>query len=379
MAKIFLCHASEDRPQVREVYQHLKKELFEPWLDEEDLLPGQLWEQEIPKALKLSDFILIFFSRNSVAKKGFVQHEFKLAIDAWRDIPEGRIHTIPIRLDGCDIPEQFRQFHWVNLFDERGFERLLRAIQAGLEQRQQLHPETQKSIQSQDVAQYGRATPIQKKDFIASPIERTKAIVVELRNLARVPNNLLANEVVWFSGFLSSIAIDLDEPCPQTEVEYQKHLIEEKETLLELARHGCLIKCIITPPNPDHIIPYRTPVAVRRIENLIRFLMSEDKALSNIDWTVSEARQKNLYIIGNRSCFEGYKTGNERGFSRTACQTEQAIITSAISVYKDLFEELAEQMLIKYENREERGEHRQMLRQATINSLTNSLKFCKLL
>src|SRR5438094_451064 len=118
MAKIFLCHASEDRPKVREVYQHLMKELFEPWLDEEDLLPGQLWEQEIPKALKSSDFILIFFSRNSVAKKDFVQHEFKLAVDAWRDIPEGRIHTIPVRVDNCDIPEQFRQFHWVNLFDE---------------------------------------------------------------------------------------------------------------------------------------------------------------------------------------------------------------------------------------------------------------------
>ncbi len=62
MPQIFLCHASEDKPKVREVYHRLKDEGFEPWLDEEDLLPGQLWEQEIPKALKASDFILIFFS-----------------------------------------------------------------------------------------------------------------------------------------------------------------------------------------------------------------------------------------------------------------------------------------------------------------------------
>ena len=40
MARIFLCHASEDKPQVREVYERLKAQGFEPWLDEVDILPG---------------------------------------------------------------------------------------------------------------------------------------------------------------------------------------------------------------------------------------------------------------------------------------------------------------------------------------------------
>src|SRR5215813_6611267 len=95
MAKIFLCHANEDKPQVRDVYQRLKVEGFEPWLGEANLLPGQLWEQEIPKALKTSDFILIFFSMNSVTKRGYIQREFKLAIEAWQDIPEDQIHGSP--------------------------------------------------------------------------------------------------------------------------------------------------------------------------------------------------------------------------------------------------------------------------------------------
>jgi hypothetical protein len=54
---------------VREVYQRLKAEGFEPWLDEEALLPGQLWNQEIRRVLRNSDFILIFFSQNSVLKR----------------------------------------------------------------------------------------------------------------------------------------------------------------------------------------------------------------------------------------------------------------------------------------------------------------------
>jgi hypothetical protein len=116
MTKIFLCHANEDKPQVRDIYQRLKAEGFQSWLDEEDLLPGQLWDQEIRKALKASDFILIFFSQNSVLKRGYVQREMKLALDTWEEVPDGQIHTIPVRLDDCAIPEGFRRFQWVDLF-----------------------------------------------------------------------------------------------------------------------------------------------------------------------------------------------------------------------------------------------------------------------
>jgi tetratricopeptide (TPR) repeat protein len=101
-----------------------------------DLLPGQRWQQEIPRALKNADFILIFFSRNSVAKRGYVQREFKLALDTLQEIPEDQIHTIPIRLDECDIPPQFGFLQWCNFFEADGFKRLERAIQTGLLQHQ---------------------------------------------------------------------------------------------------------------------------------------------------------------------------------------------------------------------------------------------------
>jgi formylglycine-generating enzyme required for sulfatase activity len=135
MAQIFLCHASEDKPRVREVYGRLRAEGLHPWLDEENLLGGQLWEREIPIALKASDFILIFFSQNSIRKIGYVQNEFKLALETWRLIPGGMIHTIPVRLDNCEIPGEFRRFQWINLFEERGFERIIRAIRVGWSQR----------------------------------------------------------------------------------------------------------------------------------------------------------------------------------------------------------------------------------------------------
>jgi hypothetical protein len=51
------------------------------WMNE-DLVVRQIWENEIPRALKASEFILVFFSRNSVAKRGYVQREMKMALDA---------------------------------------------------------------------------------------------------------------------------------------------------------------------------------------------------------------------------------------------------------------------------------------------------------
>jgi TIR domain len=136
VARIFLSYAREDEAQVRDVYRRLHAiEGFEPWLDEEDLLPGQEWAREIPRALQTSDFILIFFSRIAVTKRGYVQREMKLALDAWEELPEGTIHTIPVRLDDCDVPEQFRRYHWANLFDPSGFDRIVRAIRTELAKR----------------------------------------------------------------------------------------------------------------------------------------------------------------------------------------------------------------------------------------------------
>ena len=137
MARIFLCHASEDKARVREVYHRLRAiDGFEPWLDEEDLLPGQDWDYEIKRALKTSDFILIFLSRASVAKRGYVQREMKLALDAWQEVPEGTIHTIPVRIDACDVPESFRRYHWTNLFEPNAFDRIVRGIRTELDKRQ---------------------------------------------------------------------------------------------------------------------------------------------------------------------------------------------------------------------------------------------------
>src|SRR5262249_47185555 len=50
--RVFLCHSSGDKPAVRTLCQRLQADGVEPWLDEENLLPGQDWQQEIPQAVR---------------------------------------------------------------------------------------------------------------------------------------------------------------------------------------------------------------------------------------------------------------------------------------------------------------------------------------
>jgi formylglycine-generating enzyme required for sulfatase activity len=129
--QIFLCHASEDKAAVLDIYGRLQTLGYKPWLDKRDLLPGQRWRSEIPKAIRASDYILICLSKTSVAKRGYVQKEFKLALEVLDEMPAGAIYAIPLRLDDCAVPDQFSNLHWYNLFEADGFQYLLRALQAG--------------------------------------------------------------------------------------------------------------------------------------------------------------------------------------------------------------------------------------------------------
>jgi hypothetical protein len=127
--RIFLCHASDDKPAVRHLYRRLLADRFDPWLDEEKLLPGQDWEREIEKAVRASDIVVVCLSRRSCTKTGFVQKEIRQALDVADEQPDDAIFLIPLRLDECDVPQRLSRWHWVNWFEGGSYDRLLRALQ----------------------------------------------------------------------------------------------------------------------------------------------------------------------------------------------------------------------------------------------------------
>jgi formylglycine-generating enzyme required for sulfatase activity len=128
--RVFLCHATQDKPAVRELYQKFAAEPWiDPWLDDENLLPGQDFDLEIYKALRDSDAIIICLSKVSVAKEGYLNKEIRHALDAADEKPEGAIFVIPVRLDDC-IPsfERLKKYQWLDYFTPSAHERLIKSL-----------------------------------------------------------------------------------------------------------------------------------------------------------------------------------------------------------------------------------------------------------
>ena len=130
--KVFLCHAHADWDAVRALYTRLTNDGVDAWFDKEKLLPGQDWELEIKKAVRAADVVVVCLSKQ-FNQAGFRQKEVRLALDTAMEKPEGEIFIIPARLEECDNLESLRKWHWVDLFEDDGYENVIRALSARAE------------------------------------------------------------------------------------------------------------------------------------------------------------------------------------------------------------------------------------------------------
>jgi formylglycine-generating enzyme required for sulfatase activity len=134
--KVFLSYAREDEAAVKSIHDSLKERGFDPWMDKAHIQPGQDWEQVIRQEVQTADVILIFLSRASISKRGYVQREFRLALQALEELPENEIFLIPVRLDDHPVPSQFSKLQWCNLYEPGGMGKLLQAVELAARQRQ---------------------------------------------------------------------------------------------------------------------------------------------------------------------------------------------------------------------------------------------------
>jgi Tol biopolymer transport system component len=131
--RVFLCHSSQDKPTVRELYQRLNAEAWiDPWLDEEKLLPGQDWDLEIEKAVEAADAVVVCLSNNSISKEGYIQRELRFVLDIALEKPEGTIYIIPLRLENCLPPRRLRSWQYVDYFPvtqkNTAYKRILKSL-----------------------------------------------------------------------------------------------------------------------------------------------------------------------------------------------------------------------------------------------------------
>lgn len=200
--RVFLCHASQDKPAVRKLHRYLKQHGIEPWLDEIDLLPGENWEVEIPRALNASDVILVCLSKNSVNKEGYVQKEISFALDKALEKPDGTIFIIPAKLEDCEVPKRLNRYQWVDLFRPDSNKRLLlglnkRALDLGSDVMPVILDDTrQRKITpkplDQDVLEKAKRTALEKEEQEAA--ERVQRAKDELEAQEKIKREISEND-----------------------------------------------------------------------------------------------------------------------------------------------------------------------------------------
>ena len=110
---VFLCHNSEDKPQVRKIAEQLQQYDLKPWLDIWELPPGRSWQRLLEKQIEQISSAAVF-----VGEDGFVpwqQQELYAFLSEFvsRDCP-----VIPVLLPNAptkpELPLFLRQFTWVD-------------------------------------------------------------------------------------------------------------------------------------------------------------------------------------------------------------------------------------------------------------------------
>jgi len=127
---VFLAHNSVDKPLVREISARLREQGLNPWLDEEQILPGQLLQEAIQKAIPHIKSAAIIIGVSGPGKWQIIE----LNTLTSQFIEQG-VKIIPVLLPGVtDLPEKLlflRQLNWVSfneITDEDAFDRLIWGI-----------------------------------------------------------------------------------------------------------------------------------------------------------------------------------------------------------------------------------------------------------
>ena len=110
---VFLCHNSQDKPEVREIARKLQQQGLNPWLDEWELRPGLPWQPELEKQIHNIKSAAVFVGENGTGPWQ------QMEIDAYlrRFVSQG-CPVIPVLLNNApqqpDLPIFLSGMTWVD-------------------------------------------------------------------------------------------------------------------------------------------------------------------------------------------------------------------------------------------------------------------------
>ncbi len=167
---VFLCHNSQDKPQIRDIATQLRARGISCWLDEEQLPAGQFWLETQERDIGESRTVAIFFGANGVGQWQRLEIPIFLQEFVARGLP-----IIPVFLP--DAPPDTDLSRFLKLFTWIDFRRA--------------------NVDSLEQLIIGIQQPEQRRDRPSLPI--TQKLIADLTQ-ANIPNNLLLKGSDTFVG-----------------------------------------------------------------------------------------------------------------------------------------------------------------------------------
>ena len=126
--QVFIIYSRSDIENVRELTEKLRENGFNPWLDVDEITPGQIWKNTVTDALEKSAVALVIISENFLESKGFVKSELEKAMDVLHDPDEDKSPVIPVRVEEVEVPDKLKHVQCVNYFEDDGFVTLVKGL-----------------------------------------------------------------------------------------------------------------------------------------------------------------------------------------------------------------------------------------------------------
>ncbi|MBI2908333.1 MAG: SUMF1/EgtB/PvdO family nonheme iron enzyme [Chloroflexi bacterium] len=108
--QVFICYAKEDSALARKLAADLASAGVDVWLDKDKLLMGDVYEEEIKKAVRESDAFVPLL-RRGFDRIGFRQREVHWALESLKSQPPGKDFIIPFLVERCELPDWCRSVH----------------------------------------------------------------------------------------------------------------------------------------------------------------------------------------------------------------------------------------------------------------------------
>jgi len=128
-ARIFISYARENYEKVITIYNKLMSLGAIPWMDKEQLVPGESWDYVIHKEIRKAEFIIICLSNTSINKPGYIQNEIEIALELSKQKTQEQIFLIPVMIEKCEIPDNLSHLETLKLFEKDGWSKLILSIE----------------------------------------------------------------------------------------------------------------------------------------------------------------------------------------------------------------------------------------------------------